>query len=287
LNVATGEVFGQCYARHRQQEFVKFLKLLDAKVPEEEGVTIHLILDNYATHKTPTVKRWLKKHPRFVLHFTPTSSSWINQIERFFAAITEQCIRRGAFLSVKSLEKAILDYIDHHNPNHSSGPPTPTSSSNASKTLVIKLTNQDTSVLAKSEQRRGMKTRGTIDNHEQKREKDHRPPLQNSHCNQTLNFGSQFGKSRTIMRPERGKGHLSTPQLPVQRAIPDGLGDVILCNAILIVEVGNGTGNPQDTVVGSGREAEVVDGGAEQFRPSMIELAMFADRSSHHATVEH
>lgn len=117
LNVATGEVFGQCYARHRQQEFVKFLKLLDAKVPEEEGVTIHLILDNYATHKTPTVKRWLKKHPRFVLHFTPTSSSWINQIERFFAAITEQRIRRGAFLSVKSLEKAILEYIDHHNQN--------------------------------------------------------------------------------------------------------------------------------------------------------------------------
>ncbi len=115
LDVATGRIIGECHRRHRQQEFVKFLDTIDAAVPAEDGVTIHLILDNYATHKTPRVKRWLARHPRFRVHFTPTSGSWLNQIERFFAEITEKQIRRGSFRSVKALEKAIEAYLAEHN----------------------------------------------------------------------------------------------------------------------------------------------------------------------------
>jgi transposase len=115
LNVATGEVLGQCYRRHRQQEFLDFLKRIDEAYPEQQGVELHLILDNYGTHKTPKVQRWLQRHPRFVIHFTPTSASWLNQVERFFAEITEKRIRRGAFKNVKALELAIQDYLDHHN----------------------------------------------------------------------------------------------------------------------------------------------------------------------------
>jgi transposase len=115
LNVATGEIIGKCHARHRQQEFVKFLDLIDSKVPKEAGLTIHLVMDNYGTHKTPRVKRWLLRHPEYQLHFIPTSSSWLNQVERFFAEITEKRIRRGAFRSVKALEQAIMEYLDNHN----------------------------------------------------------------------------------------------------------------------------------------------------------------------------
>ncbi len=115
LNVATGEVIGKCHRRHRHQEFVKFLDHVDATLTKEPGVSIHLILDNYATHKTPKVKRWLLKHPDYHVHFIPTSSSWLNQIERFFAEITEKRIRRGAFKSVPALEQAIADYLAHHN----------------------------------------------------------------------------------------------------------------------------------------------------------------------------
>jgi transposase len=115
LNVATGRVVGHCHRRHRQQEFVKFLERIDAAIPPEEGMTVHLVMDNYGTHKTPRVKRWLARHPRFVVHFTPTSASWLNQVERFFAAITEKRIRRGAFRSVAALEQAIRDYLDEHN----------------------------------------------------------------------------------------------------------------------------------------------------------------------------
>ena len=100
---------------HRHQEFVKFLDHVDATVVKEPGVSIHLILDNYATHKTPAVKRWLLRHPEYHLHFIPTSSSWLNQVERFFAEITEKRIRRGAFKSVPALEKAITDYLAEHN----------------------------------------------------------------------------------------------------------------------------------------------------------------------------
>jgi transposase len=115
LNIATGEVIANCHRRHRQQEFLKFLKLLDESVPEVEGQEIHIVMDNYATHKTEKVKRWFLRHPRFHIHFTPTSASWLNQVERWFALITEQCIRRGSFPSVPALEKAISHYIEQHN----------------------------------------------------------------------------------------------------------------------------------------------------------------------------
>ena len=108
-------MIGKCYARHRQQEFVRFLDEIDAAVPAEPGVTVHLVMDNYATHKAPRVKRWLVDHPRFVVHFTPTSASWLNQVERFFAAITDKRIRRSAFRSVKALVAAIEAYLREHN----------------------------------------------------------------------------------------------------------------------------------------------------------------------------
>ena len=117
LDVATGKVIGKCHRRHRHQEFVRFLDEIDAAVPAEDGVAVHLVMDNYATHKTPAVKRWLAKHPRFVVHFTPTSASWINQVERFFAEITEKRIRRGVFKTVKALEQAIEAYLAEHNAN--------------------------------------------------------------------------------------------------------------------------------------------------------------------------
>jgi transposase len=117
LDVATGKVIGRCHRRHRQQEFVKFLGEIDAAVPHEDGVTVHLVLDNYATHKAPAVKRWLAAHPRFVVHFTPTSGSWLNQVERFFAEITAKRIRRGVFKTVRALEQAIEAYLAEHNAN--------------------------------------------------------------------------------------------------------------------------------------------------------------------------
>jgi transposase len=117
LNVATGKVIGKCYKRHRQQEFLKFLKEIDTQVTREAGVQIHIIMDNYGTHKTPSVKRWFERHPEYHLHFTPTSGSWLNQVERFFAEITEKQIRRGVFRSVAALEKAIMEYLAAHNEN--------------------------------------------------------------------------------------------------------------------------------------------------------------------------
>lgn len=115
LDVATGEVIGQCQRRHRQQEFLRFLKIIDQTVPPE--LALHLVLDNYATHKTPRVQRWLQAHPRFHLHFTPTSASWLNQVERWFALLTEQRLRRGVFTAVLALENAIDSYIRTHNQN--------------------------------------------------------------------------------------------------------------------------------------------------------------------------
>jgi transposase len=117
LNVATGEILGNCYRKHRQQEFLKFLNQINEAYPEKPGEDIHLVLDNYGTHKTPKVKRWLQRHPRFIVHFTPTSASWLNQVERFFAEITEKRIRRGAFQNVASLEQAIHNYLEAHNQN--------------------------------------------------------------------------------------------------------------------------------------------------------------------------
>lgn len=117
LNTATGEVIGSCHPRHRHQEFLKFLKHLDKQIVRQPGDTIHLVLDNYATHKAPAVRKWFLKHPEYVLHFTPTSSSWLNLVERFFSEITTKRIRRGTFKSVAQLEEAIEDYLEHHNQN--------------------------------------------------------------------------------------------------------------------------------------------------------------------------
>jgi len=115
LNVLDGKVIGQCMKRHRHQEFIRFLNRIDRQTLPY--LDIHLIIDNYAAHKTPEVKRWLKKHPRFHIHFTPTSASWLNMIERFFAEITRKRIRRGVFHSVVDLQRAINDYLEHHNAN--------------------------------------------------------------------------------------------------------------------------------------------------------------------------
>jgi transposase len=113
LNMLDGRVIGTCMGRHRHREFLRFLKLIDQQTPP--GFDLHLIVDNYSTHKTPEVKRWLKRHPRFHLHFTPTSASWLNMVERFFAEITRKRIRRGAFKSVAELEAAIMEYLENHN----------------------------------------------------------------------------------------------------------------------------------------------------------------------------
>jgi transposase len=117
LNVATGQVIGECHRRHRHQEFVTFLDRLDADLVREPGVAIHVVMDNYGTHKHPRVREWFARHPDFVPHFTPTSSSWLNQVERFFAQITDRRIRRGSFRSVPELERAIHDYLRTHNQN--------------------------------------------------------------------------------------------------------------------------------------------------------------------------
>ena len=116
LDIATGNVIGRCQRRHRQQEFLKFMETVDATLPADAG-EIHLVLDNYGTHKTPRVVRWFARHPRYHLHFTPTSGSWVNQIERWFAKITDERIRRGSFTSVVSLEKAIKEYLERNNEN--------------------------------------------------------------------------------------------------------------------------------------------------------------------------
>ena len=113
LDVATGKVIGECMKRERHEEWVKFLKLIDRSTPK--GLDLHLIADNHAVHKHPTVKAWLAKHPRFHMHFTPTSASWLNQVERFFGLITGDRIRCGAFTSVAELEAAIREYLNHHN----------------------------------------------------------------------------------------------------------------------------------------------------------------------------
>jgi transposase len=113
LNMLDGKVIGACMPRHRHREFLRFLRLIDQQTPAD--LDLHLIVDNYATHKTPAVKRWLKAHPRFHLHFTPTSASWLNMVERFFAEITRKRIRRGAFSSVAELKSAIMEYLENHN----------------------------------------------------------------------------------------------------------------------------------------------------------------------------
>lgn len=115
LDIATGKVIGRCQKQHRHQEFLRFLNQIDQTVPA--SLEIHLVLDNYATHKTPKVAAWFQKRPRYHLHFTPTSGSWLNQVERWFAKITEQRIRRGVFRNVDELISAIDDYIEANNRN--------------------------------------------------------------------------------------------------------------------------------------------------------------------------
>ena len=113
LDIATGQVFGQCRKRHRHEEFLSFLRLIDREVPAE--LDIHLVLDHYATHKHAKVKRWLAARPRFHLHFTPTSASWLNQVERWFGLLSQRATKRGSFRSVADLVNKIQAFIDAHN----------------------------------------------------------------------------------------------------------------------------------------------------------------------------
>ena len=113
LDALEGQVISMCDDRHRHQEWLKFLRVIDYVVPT--GKEVHMIVDNYATHKHPKVERWLRRHPRFHMHFTPTGCSWLNMVERFFRDLTENRLRRGVFRSVEELIEAIGEYIDHHN----------------------------------------------------------------------------------------------------------------------------------------------------------------------------
>jgi transposase len=113
LEVATGNVIGTCMKQHRHEEWLKFISLIERSVPKDKK--IHIICDNYATHKHAKVKAWLARRPRISVHFTPTSASWLNMVERFFRNITDKCIRRGVFKSVVELEKSIVEYIAAHN----------------------------------------------------------------------------------------------------------------------------------------------------------------------------
>lgn len=113
LDIATGRIIGKCYGRHRAAEFRKFLDEIEASVPSE--LDVHLVMDNYATHKTPLIQRWLVKRPRWHVHLTPTSSSWLNQVERFFALLTDKKIRRGVYRSVAALRADIASFIERHN----------------------------------------------------------------------------------------------------------------------------------------------------------------------------
>jgi len=115
LNVLDGQVISQCQQRHRHSEWLKFLRQIDRETPKDK--TLHLIADNYGTHKHPAVQEWLAKHPRFHMHFTPTSASWLNMVERFFRDLTTEQLRRGVFTSVPELTAAIDAYIAHHNIN--------------------------------------------------------------------------------------------------------------------------------------------------------------------------
>jgi transposase len=113
LNVLDGHVIGECHARHRHQEWLKFLRRLDREFPQD--LELHLVMDNYGTHKEPHVRAWLKKHKRFVCHFIPTSSSWLNMVERWFEELSEKAIRRGSFVSVSDLQEAITRFLEAWN----------------------------------------------------------------------------------------------------------------------------------------------------------------------------
>ena len=113
LDVASGVTISSCYRRHRHQEFLRFLNDIDASLPR--GLEVHLVMDNYGTHKVSKVQAWLARHPQYHVHFTPTSASWLNLVERLFAELTQRCVRRGSHTAVRVLEKAMLDYLDQRN----------------------------------------------------------------------------------------------------------------------------------------------------------------------------
>jgi transposase len=113
LDIATGSVIGEMHRRHRSAEFLQFLRTVEANV--SPVLDIHLVMDNYGTHKTASIKSWLTRHPRYHVHFTPTSASWLNQVERWFATLTQRCIRRGTHRSTRELEQSIRDYLDINN----------------------------------------------------------------------------------------------------------------------------------------------------------------------------
>jgi transposase len=113
FDIASGAVIGQTHRRHRSSEFLQFLRNVDASVPAM--LDVHLVMDNYGTHKTPTIKNWFARHPRFHVHFTPTSASWLNQVERWFATLTQRCVRRGTHRSTRELEQALHRYIELNN----------------------------------------------------------------------------------------------------------------------------------------------------------------------------
>jgi transposase len=114
-NALTGEVMGHCHQKHRHQEFLRFLDRIHEAYPDDGCTQVHIVMDNYATHKVEKVRRWFLRHPRFHVHYTPTGSSWLNLVERFFGKITHEAIRRGSFTSVKQLERAIQEYLQEHN----------------------------------------------------------------------------------------------------------------------------------------------------------------------------
>ena len=113
LDMATGSVIGQMHRRYRSHEFLQFLRTAEASVPDD--LEVHVVMDNYGTHKTPTVRNWFARHARFHVHFTPTSASWLNQVERWFSTLTERYIRRGTHRSTRQLEQAIKQYLDINN----------------------------------------------------------------------------------------------------------------------------------------------------------------------------
>src|SRR5262252_5298889 len=113
LDVASGVTISTCFRRHRHQEFLRFLNQIEDNLPV--GLDVHLVMDNYGTHKVEKVRNWLARHPRYHVHFTPTSGSWLNLVERLFAEVTERCVRRGSHTAVRTLEKAMLDYLDQRN----------------------------------------------------------------------------------------------------------------------------------------------------------------------------
>ena len=132
LDILTGKAIGQCLKRHRHQEFLKFLNTINKNT--DKKLDIHIIVDNYATHKHDKVKKWLEKHKRFHFHFIPTSSSWLNLVERFFGNITEKQIRRGVFKSVAELEESIYNFIANNNEN-----PKPFTWTKSAEEIILKV----------------------------------------------------------------------------------------------------------------------------------------------------